>query len=62
MLIFNNTRFVREVILDVFSEDDWDQFGVNGDHLASCLALEDNFAVNAKGGNFKGVISTSSCV
>jgi hypothetical protein len=55
MLIFNNTRFVREVILDAFSEDDWDQFGVNGDHLASCLALEDNFAVNAKGGNFKGV-------
>jgi hypothetical protein len=29
--------------------------GVNGDHLASCLALEDNFAVNAKEGTFKGM-------
>jgi hypothetical protein len=55
MLIPNNKRFVWEVTLDVFGEDDWDQFGVNSDQLASCLALGDNFAMNAKEGNSEGV-------
>jgi hypothetical protein len=26
-------------MLDVFGEENWDQFGVIGDHLASCFAL-----------------------
>lgn len=34
-----------------FYEDDWDQFGVDGDYLASCLALGDNSKVNVEEGN-----------
>ncbi len=48
MLIPSNIKFLCEVMLDAFDQDDWDQFGVNGDHFASCLALGDNFAVNVK--------------
>jgi hypothetical protein len=48
MLIPSNIRFIGEVMLDAFDQDDWDQFGVNGDHFASCLTLGDNFVVNVK--------------
>jgi hypothetical protein len=38
-----------------YEEDDWDDFGADGDTFASCIYLEDNFAMNSKQGNDKGV-------
>jgi hypothetical protein len=55
ILVPSNTTFVHEVMLDVFDEDDWDQFGENGDHLTSYFALGDNFSLNAKEGIVEGV-------
>ncbi len=43
------------MMLDMFDEDDWDQFGKNGDHLASCLTLGDNFSINVEERNVEGV-------
>lgn len=43
------------MMLDMFDEDDWDQFGKNGDHLASCLTLGDNFSINVEERNAEGV-------
>ncbi len=59
VLVPSNTAFVHKVMLDAFDEDDWDQFGVDGDYLALCLALGDNFAINVEEGNAKGVDFTS---
>jgi hypothetical protein len=42
-------------MLDAFDEDQWDQFGVNGDHVTSCLTLWDNFVVNVEEKNVEGV-------
>jgi hypothetical protein len=41
-------------MLDAFDEVKWDRLGVDGDHLTSCLALGDNFVVNAKEDNTEG--------
>lgn len=55
MLIPSNIAFVHEAMLATFDEDAWDQYGANSDYLASCLALGDNFAMNAQEENAKGV-------
>jgi len=33
VLVPNNITFIHEIMLDAFDEDDWDQFGANGDYL-----------------------------
>jgi hypothetical protein len=38
-----------------FQEDEWDEYEDDGDHLIAYLLLEDNFAMNAKEGNEKGM-------
>ncbi len=60
MLVLNNITFVHEVMLDMFDEDDWDQFGENGDHLAFCLTLGDNFSVNVEGVDFYILMCTKT--
>jgi hypothetical protein len=55
VLIPCSTKFVHDVLLGAFYEVKWDQFGVDGDHLTSCLALGDNFVVNAEEDNTEGV-------
>jgi hypothetical protein len=34
-----------------FQVDEWGEYGEDGDHLASCMSLGNNFVVNAKEGN-----------
>jgi hypothetical protein len=50
-----STTFVCDVMLGAFDEAKWDQFGMNGDHLTSCLALGNNFVMNAGKNNTEGV-------
>jgi hypothetical protein len=57
VMVPSNMAFVHKAMLDVFDEDDRDQFGVNRGYLASRLALGDNFAVNVEEGNVEGVDS-----
>jgi hypothetical protein len=47
MVFPNNTGYVRAVMLSEFNVDDWDEFGLNGEYLASTLELGDNLAICA---------------
>ncbi len=55
VLIPNNTSFVRDVVESTFEKQEWDQYGVDGDYLASCLQLGDNFVIKVKEDNEEGV-------
>jgi hypothetical protein len=37
-----------------FKEDEWDDYVIDGDHLATCILLGENFAIFAKEGNEEG--------
>jgi hypothetical protein len=51
----SSTAYVRRAMEANFHEDEWDAYGVDGDYLAACLQLGDNFAVNAEEGNDEDV-------
>ncbi len=53
----NNTSFVPNVVESTFEEQEWDQYGVDGDYLASCLQLGDNFVIKVEEDNEEGVDS-----
>jgi len=55
VLIPNNVGYVRHAMEDAFQEDEWDEYGVDDDHLASCISLRDNSIVNLEDGNEKEV-------
>ncbi len=61
MLILNNVGYVHHAMEDTFQEDEWDEYGMNNDHLVSCISLGDNFAMNSEDGNEKEVDFTSCC-
>jgi hypothetical protein len=46
VLIPNNARYVRHAMEDAFQKDKWDEYNVDGDHLAFCISMGDNFAIN----------------
>jgi hypothetical protein len=39
----------------IFQANEWDEYRDDGDHLATCVSLGDNFVVNVKEGNEEGV-------
>ncbi len=44
--------YVHSAMEVAFQVDEWDhEYGEDGDHMASCMSLEDNFIMNAKEGN-----------
>lgn len=47
--------YVQSVIADSFVFELWDDFGTNGENLASCLDLGENFATAAEEDNEEGV-------
>ncbi len=55
VLIFNSVGYVSHTMEDVFQEDEWGEYGRVGDHLAPCILLGDNFAMNSKDGNSERV-------
>jgi hypothetical protein len=48
VLIPNNTSFVWNVVESTFEEQEWDQYWIDGDYLASCLQLGDNFVIKVE--------------
>ncbi len=46
LLVRNNVGYVQHTMEDTFQEHEWDEYGVDDDHLASCISLGDNFVVN----------------
>jgi hypothetical protein len=49
-----------------FKEHEWDDYAIDGDHLATCILLGDNFANFAKEGNEEGadfyiLLCTQTC-
>ncbi len=46
VLIPTNVAYAHIAIEISFQEDDWDDYGVDGESLASCIFLGDNFVVN----------------
>jgi hypothetical protein len=46
---------------NALEEDEWDDYGNDGEWLAKCISLGNNFAMNSKEGNVKGSTSTSWC-
>jgi hypothetical protein len=51
VLIPNNVGHFCHAIEDTFQEDEWDEYGVDDDHLISYISLGDNFVMNSKDGN-----------
>lgn len=55
VLIHNSVVYVHSSMEVALQVDEWDhEYGEDGDHMASCMSLEDNFIVNAKEGNEEG--------
>jgi hypothetical protein len=54
VLIPKNVRFVHVAMEVTFQVDEWDEYKNDGDHLAACNSLRDNFIMNAKQGNEEG--------
>jgi hypothetical protein len=51
----NNFQYVQNVNQTTTHEDEWDYFKRCVDSSINCLKLGDNFTMNAKKGNEKGV-------
>ncbi len=43
--------YVCNAMEATFQANEWDEYGDDGDHLATCISLGDNFAMNAEEGN-----------
>ncbi len=54
VLIPNFMGYVWDAMEATFAEDEWDDYGIDGDHLATCILLGDNFVISIKEGNEKG--------
>lgn len=54
-LIPENAAHVREAIAQAYDGAQWTDYGADGDHLASCVELGQNFATNAADENDAGV-------
>jgi hypothetical protein len=55
VLIPNNVGYIHHAMENAFQEDEWDESGGVGDHLAPYISLGDNFVVNLEDGNLEGV-------
>ncbi len=47
VFIPNNVGYSQGAIKDAFQEENWDEFGIDGDNLTSCISFKDNFAMNS---------------
>ena len=54
-MILENAAHVREAIAQTYDGVHWTDYGADGDHLASCMELGQNFATNAVDENNGGV-------
>lgn len=55
LLVVNKPGYVRTAAMAEFREDDWDEFGVNGEYFASILEIGDNYAISAAADNEENV-------
>jgi hypothetical protein len=55
VLIPNNMGYVCNALEATFQKDEWDSYGIDGDHLVDCISLGESFDVNAEEGNEEGV-------
>lgn len=55
LLVVQKPGYVQSVVMAEFKEDDWDEFGTNGQYFASITELGDNFAINAAPNNEENV-------
>lgn len=55
MLRMDNVEYVQATMQDAFVFELWDEFGSDGENLACCLELGENFAIEAEEGNDEGV-------
>jgi hypothetical protein len=55
VMVPNSAKYVQNVVEIAYEEDDWDDFGANGDTFTYYISFGDNFDVNSKQGNDKGV-------
>ena len=55
ILVVGAPGYVRAVVNAQFKEDDWDEFGCNGEHFSSITELGDNFAIVAAPDNEENV-------
>lgn len=55
VLILNSMGYVCSAMEVTFQENKWDSYGNDGDHLATCISLGDNFAMNVEEGYEEGV-------
>jgi hypothetical protein len=58
--------YVYGAMKTTFQEDEWDEYGLDGDHLAACISLGDNFVVSIEEGNeervnFYILLCTQAC-
>jgi hypothetical protein len=66
MLIPNSMGYIHGAMETTFQEDEWDEYGLDGDHLVACISLGNNFVIfveegNEEGANFYILLCTQAC-